>query len=756
MFGDSSKLFRILAIGVGAGVVAAVAIAFLTGDPESASTKKQVALPVTYQPRQPLEMSGFLNVFASIKRWPSDASLDDYAAAYENAIPRGLSSMDAYLTQGFNPLAFLQKAALFQARGDTDSAYKTLEEFESIIKGSAIEGEWLYTIIHFKGMSALRKAENDNCVMCRGGGACILPISGSAVHKKPAGSRLAVKHFTEYLSQFPDDLEVKWLLNVAHMTLGEHPHQVDPRYLLPMDVFAKSEFDIGQFEDVAHLLDVNRLNQSGGAIIEDFDNDGLLDLAVSSWAPSEPMAFYRNKGDGTFEDRTKAAGLEKQRGGLMCVQTDYNNDGHMDIFVPRGSWMPADLCQRPSLLRNNGDGTFTDVTEAAGLSAPVNSVSASWADFDNDGFVDLFICGQRKPCILYRNKGDGTFEDFTARAGLENIDSCLGSAWIDIDNNGVPDLFLNRSDGVAGKPGAGKAKLFRNDGKGVFTEVTKEMGIDGPESGFSCWAFDFDNDGWLDIFATTSSHTLEEVVQGMFHLPCKQTSKARLYRNLEGKGFKDIAKEAGLDKVYSPMGSNFGDLDNDGFLDFYLGTGDPNLSTLIPNRMFKNVGGKRFSEITTSTRTGHLQKGHAVAFADWDRNGSQDVFIQLGGAVAGDQYHNAMFQNPGQGNHWLSVKLVGKKTNRAAIGARITVVTAGDSPLTVCRHVSSGSSFGANPLEQHFGLGKAKRVAKVEVYWPTSRTTQVFRDISVDRGLVITEFSDTPQSRTWSPIALPK
>jgi hypothetical protein len=226
-------------------------------------------------------------------------------------------------------------------------------------------------------------------------------------------------------------------------------------------------------------------------------------------------------------------------------------------------------------------------------------------------------------------------------------------------------------------------------------------------------------------------------------------------------------KEAGVDRVYSPMGSNFGDLDNDGYLDFYLGTGDPNLSTLVPNRLFKNVAGKRFAEITASSRMGHLQKGHGVAFGDWDRDGAQDVFIQLGGAVHGDQYHNVLFQNPGQGNNWLSVKLVGKKTNRAAIGARIKVVTAPPSPagrgaggegapLTVHRHVSSGSSFGANPLEQHFGLGKADRVARLEIFWPTSGETQVFHDIAVNQGLVVTEFAKDYQKRSWKAIALPK
>jgi hypothetical protein len=306
-----------------------------------------------------------------------------------------------------------------------------------------------------------------------------------------------------------------------------------------------------------------------------------------------------------------------------------------------------------------------------------------------------------------------------------------------------------------GGPPSGTARLYRNNRNGTFTDVTKEMGIDGPINGFSCWAWDYDNDGWLDIFASSTSHTLEDVVKGMLDRP-HNLPTAKLYRNLGGKGFQDVTREVGLDKVYSPMGSNFGDFDNDGYLDFYLGTGDPSLDTLVPNRLFKNVAGKRFSEITASSRTGHLQKGHGVACGDWDRNGTVDLFIQLGGAVPGDSYHNVLFQNPGQGNNWLSVKLVGQKTNRAAIGARIKVVTAGEQPLTVHRHVSSGSSFGANPLEQHIGLGKADRVALLEIYWPTSGTTQVFRDIAVNQGVVITEFATDYQTRSWKAIPLPK
>jgi hypothetical protein len=209
-----------------------------------------------------------------------------------------------------------------------------------------------------------------------------------------------------------------------------------------------------------------------------------------------------------------------------------------------------------------------------------------------------------------------------------------------------------------------------------------------------------------------------------------------------------------LDIVFAAMGSNFGDFDNDGFLDFYLGTGAPDFETLVPNRMFKNVEGRRFAEITASSGTGNLQKGHGVSCADFDRDGDVDLFIEMGGASQSDRYHNILFQNPGQGNHWLSLKLTGTKTNRAAIGTRIKVVTAGSNPLTVYRHVNSGSSWGANPLEQHIGLAKAERIAVLEIHWPTGGTTQVFRDIAVNQAIEVTEGDETFRALRRTPIAI--
>jgi hypothetical protein len=710
--------------------------------------------PIDYQPRGFDAPGGFLFHICLDKEPLKDLeSLEAIRQRYQDVradFPRRADDLsrgfaERRIDERLQPLLFKTQIALFN--GKPEEAYEVLEKARALVESDRnLAAKSLYTIIFLQGMAGLRRGENENCLECRGDSACIFPLSPSAVHTKPAGSRLAVRHFTEYLERFPDDDGVRWLLNLAYMTLGEHPAKVPPRYLLTLGHFG-TECDIGRFRDVSHLVGLTRFNMLGGAIMDDFDNDGLLDVIVSSWEGDQSMAFYRNQGDGTFQDHTEAAGLTNQYAGSNIVQTDYNNDGFLDVFVVRGGWQRTPL--RPSLLRNNGNGTFTDVTKKAGLLAPINSMSATWADFDNDGWLDLFICCETGPNLLYRNKHDGTFEEVAERAGVQGRRShCKGAAWIDYDNDGFPDLFVNYLQD--------EAQLFHNNRDGTFTDVTEEMGIHGPYAGFSCWAFDYDNDGFLDIFATCYDGDLNDCVRDMQgKLATKRIDHTRLYRNLGGKKFQDVSQETGVDKVFLTMGSNFADFDNDGYLDFYLSTGAPDLPTLVPNRMFKNVGGQRFAEITGTSGTGHLQKGHGVACGDWDRDGNVDLFVELGGAVPGDRYHNVLFQNPGQGNSWLTVKLIGQKTNRAAIGARIKVVTSAAEPLTVHRHVSSGSSFGGNPLQQTIGLGKATSPVTVEVRWPTSGTTQVFRNVAVNQAIEVTEFAEGFRRLNWTRVTVP-
>jgi FG-GAP-like repeat/ASPIC and UnbV len=745
-----------LVLVVGLIVMALVARrdSFTKSSHSSVSTKvKPRVREAAYKPRAMWDESGFKMVVSLVEKWPDDASLSDIARAFEEAVPRSLARIDddlAHPTTSSSERisALIARAMILNYEADPQRAYEALVRARELIESSPAESrEMRYSVIYFQGVCALRIGENDNCILCRGESSCILPISVAAQHKNTKGSSLAIQHFTEYLEQFPQDEGVRWLLNVAHMTLGQHPHRVDPRHLVKLDRFEKSEFDIGRFRDIGHQTGLNRLNQGGGGIMEDFDSDGLLDIAVTNLDPRMHMEIYRNMGNGTFEAFTESAGLKEQLGGLNCVQTDFNNDGHCDIFVIRAGWLPHGI--RPSLLKNNGDRTFTDVTQESGLSAPVSSIAAGWSDYDNDGWLDVFICCEQQPSRLYRNRRDGTFEEVSEPAGvaLPMKSNCKGVTWLDYDNDNYPDLFLNFV--ATGE----RSVLMHNNRDGTFHDVSDQMGINGPEGGFSCWSWDVNNDGWLDIFATCYYRTVGDVARGLRGEP-HRLAHSRLFLNREGKRFEDVTQAAGLDMVLATMGSNFADFDNDGLLDMYLGTGEPSLSMLVPNRMFKNVQGSRFAEITASSGTGNLQKGHGVACGDWNRDGNVDLFVQMGGASNGDRYHNILFQNPGHPHHWLTLKLIGQKSNRASLGARIKIVTTGNEPLTIHRHITTGSSFGGNPLQQTIGLGNASRIATLEIHWPTSDSTQVFRDLAVDQALEVTEFDESVRVLDWQPVVV--
>jgi FG-GAP-like repeat/ASPIC and UnbV len=700
-------------------------------------------------PRRDFDDSGQSVTYKLQKRWTDGTSFEQVREAFREAGHRHLPLLDGMLAQPNLPPedrldVLLKRASVLLYEGDTGPASEVLADTRRFVEADPhFARDWLSTVIFLQGVAALRRGETDNCILCRGESSCIVPIAPSALHRNPYGSREAIRYFVEYLDRHPDDLAVRWLLAIAAMTVGEYPAGIAERYRLPGDPF-RSSMDVGRFRDIGDRIGINRFNQAGGCILEDFDGDGLLDVITTSWDSAMPMTFFKNMGNGTFEDRAAQAGLKNQLGGLYCVQTDFNNDGFPDVLVVRGAWWNTPV--RPSLLKNNGNGTFTDVTAAAGVMQPVNAITAQWADYDNDGYLDFFIGAERGRNLLYRNKGDGTFEEVAVKAGVAgNAEQVKGVAWGDFDGDGYPDLFLNCIEGP---------RLFHNNRNGTFTDVTGSMGITGPKIGFSCWFFDFDNDGWPDLLANSYERSVDDIVLGLLDKPTSRET-GRLYRNLGGKKFQDVTREMGFDKVLGPMGSNFADFDHDGFLDFYCGTGWPRYSALVPNRLFKNVGGKRFVDISMSSGTAHLQKGHAVAWGDWARDGNVDLFIEMGGASPGDQFHNILFRNPGTTNHWLNVKLVGVKTNRPAVGARIKAVIAGPDPLTVYRHVSSGSSFGANPFEQCLGLGKATKVDRLEVYWPTSGTTQVFTNVDADQYLEITEFADAPRKLNHKRIPLP-
>ena len=232
---------------------------------------------------------------------------------------------------------------------------------------------------------------------------------------------------------------------------------------------------------------------------------------------------------------------------------------------------------------------------------------------------------------------------------------------------------------------------------------------------------------------------LNEVIADKLGLPSKGAT-ARLYHNNHDGTFSDVSEKARINHVFLAMGSNFGDLDNDGWLDFYLGTGTPYFGSLVPNEMFRNDRGQRFQNVNTAGGFGHLQKGHGIAFADLNNDGQQDVLLNVGGAFAGDNYVDALFANPGHTNHWLCLKLIGQKSNRSAIGARIKVVVTSDGqPREIHRVACSGGSFGSSPLRQEIGLGGASGIDRVEVWWPATAQTNVITGLQMDRFYQFTE-----------------
>jgi hypothetical protein len=282
-----------------------------------------------------------------------------------------------------------------------------------------------------------------------------------------------------------------------------------------------------------------------------------------------------------------------------------------------------------------------------------------------------------------------------------------------------------------------------------FEDATHAAGLDREMTfTFPTWFWDYDNDGWPDIFICgyrfQGSLAVSAAAEALNKPLPPNTSKMYLYRNNHDGTFTDVSAAMGLDKPVFAMGANFGDLDNDGWLDMYLGTGNPDFASLVPNRMFKNIGGRQFADVTTSGRVGNLQKGHGVAFADVDNDGDQDIFVEIGGALKGDAYYNSLYVNPGQNNNnWISLELEGTKSNRSAIGAHIEVsFTEEGRKRTVYMDVNSGGSFGGNPFRKSIGIGKADKIDELKVIWPTSGITQVFRGVAPRQFLKIREGVD--------------
>jgi tetratricopeptide (TPR) repeat protein len=594
------------------------------------------------------------------------------------------------------------------------------------------------------GIAHLHKAGMDNDAFSAPREFCLLYLRPGQAYPKLAEVEKAVGHFERYLEQKPDELEVRWLLNLAYMMLGAYPGKVPQKYLIPASAFQSSE-DVGRFRDVAPQAGLISFASAGGILVEDFRNTGRFDVVTTTADKCGAMRMLANNGNGTFTDRTAESGLGAQLGGLNAVQGDYNNDGCPDILVLRGGW--EELPQRMSLLRNNCDGTFTDVTVASGLATPIATQTAVWTDIDNDGFLDLFVGVENGPARLFRNKRDGTFEDISKAAGVDRVAYTKGVASVDYDNDRYPDLYVSNYGGMN--------FLYHNNRDGTFTELSAAARVFGTAQGFATWFFDYNNDGWPDLFVTSYVASLDELARDYLGMPHNGTTM-KLYKNLGDGSFRDVSAEAGLDKALMPMGANFGDIDNDGFLDIYLGAGNPSYGALAGSMLLRNKEGRRFVDVTASSGTGELHRGHGVAFADLDNDGDEDIVFEVGGMTPGDRHAIRLFENPGHGNDWIAIKLVGVKTNRTAVGARITVTVQGQNGQrrSIYRTVGTGGSFGSSPLLQHIGLGRSAKNVDLEVWWPTTNTRQHFSDVGKNRWLQIKEFAERYTLLKREPVRL--
>ena len=482
-------------------------------------------------------------------------------------------------------------------------------------------------------------------------------------------------------------------------------------------------------------ISINLEEFGPGVCVGDFDGDGWQDIYFVNARDlygrgiKVQNALYRNNGDGTFTDVTDKAGVPGTGFGLGCVWGDYDNDGHPDLFVTQYG--------RNVLYHNNGDGTFTDVTDKAGVAGMENGTyfhsGATFFDYDRDGKLDLYVGGYvafapgaQRYCklggvtsscppsayegsanALYHNNGDGTFTNVTKKAGIfqpggKNL--AVGAA--DYDNDGWPDLFV-ANDGLS-------AYLYHNEHNGTFKEQGSLTGMAFTGNGLTMAAMcislgDYNNDGWLDLYVSDF-----------------QGSSDHLWKN-DGQGnFDEVSDRVGISvptrRILS-FGGGFFDYDNDGWLDLFIANGHvyPEVEQVTPevhykqiNTLFHNDGHGKFVNVTAVSGnafdTPHAARG--VGFADFDNDG----FVDL--VVANNNDPPLLLHNGGGNeNHFVSFKLVGTKSNRDAMGARLTLTAGG---LTQIREIAGGGSYlSQSDLRAHFGVGAATQIDKLEIAWPS-------------------------------------
>ena len=530
----------------------------------------------------------------------------------------------------------------------------------------------------------------------------------------------------------PGDIRYRWMLRTLTLHAGQPETSIPKEFRVKVPTASPSTF---QFRDVTDSSHVARLALGRGAAWGDFDNDGREDILVG--AERAPFCLFRNRGNGTFEDVAGKMGFVDPVG-LGCYASqfvDYDNDGFQDIFLTSNGWGGGG---RLFLFHNEAGKRFVDVTQSAGLSAPVNAFGSSWADYDNDGRVDLAVAtgiidpegGDR--IRLFHNEGGGKFREVGEQAGLTQRARWISLAWGDYDGDGRQDLLATSFD-------AGPF-LFRNLGDGSFMDVSVQAGIRTQTAAYTPVWFDYDNDGKLDFFVCTypgGELSVKDMIEAKVSATVIPPAKRQLlFRNNGAGTFRNVTEEAGITGWYGGMSTQAGDFDNDGFDEITIGTGNPELDWTEPKPLFHNDGAGRFTDIGESTGLVHFGMLHGTALADYDGSGNLSLFGSFGGFYWGSRETSRLYRNLGSGNLSLEICLVGTRSNRDAIGAKVSA-DVGDR--RIFKWVNGGNGFGCNNSRVvHLGLGSEKRANELRVEWP-SGLRQSFQNIFAGQRIEIIE-----------------
>lgn len=438
------------------------------------------------------------------------------------------------------------------------------------------------------------------------------------------------------------------------------------------------------FKDVSTAAGVADDGLGKGVAFADVNNDGLIDLYISNKGGANKL--YLNSGDGQFKDVTAeaGAGIDYPGFAMGSIFGDYNNDGFADLYIATGGRYEIEANR---LFKNNGDGTFTDVTAEAGVGLKAFTYAASFVDYDNDGNLDIYCAnyGVGAKNILYRNNGDGSFSDVTDAAGVGDRSWSWMAVWADVNNDQFVDLYVVNGRYPAGEPN----KLYLNKGDGTFTDASRSAGVADANWGLGAAFSDIDNNGTLDLFVSN------------------YVGPNNLYLN-DGKGkFTMVSEQLSGGNGGWGKGPTFGDIDHDGDVDLYEG------DCKLANQLYINDGKGHFTNVVDSQPQLKCEtvRTKGTAFADVDNDGDLDLYVVNWGAP------NKLYLNQQNDKNWLKVKLSGTVSNRDAYGSKVRVTEQGKSDLVAMREVRSANGFCAqSPQVVHFGLDAAKKYDVVATF----------------------------------------